>query len=248
MSSNRGRPPKKMDTNSIVYIINDMYMNASYFEKLFQNSFDTSIVNFQVFIKYFHERIAATTADPTKLLVSEMELAEILEQYKSFGLSESEINDKMQKYKDRVPCITSEDIEEFQGEVNKLSDKVWIKYQNRLRQQKHREANATKNIPFSHADYHKLKEMKLNKECGTWSELIADLYDDYEQAIHLANILEVEDLHKAYIETSRLLELLDSSSIEQAKDRINLLLKLTNTTDLVDLLERSEKEYKDTWT
>lgn len=181
-SSKRGRPSRQMSEDKIIQIVMDFYHNPDYFKHLFGllDTYDEEKY-FTDYLNNLHNRLSKTTANKDRLLESSASVNKKIESVKSSSVSDSEISVVIDELKGRIPVVKVEDIEEFQSVISKLPDRLWKRYNNRLRQQEYKKANSdSRQIEFSHDAYMKLLHLKNSLNAKNWNDLALKLFKKVE--------------------------------------------------------------------
>ena len=161
-SSKRGRPARQMSEDKIINMLEDIYLNKEYFEKLFIVLESEEEKFFTDFFENFHENIAETTVKKSIFLISSSEAESRIIELKGSNLNESEIKKRIKDVEAKVAVFEDEDINEFQSVIDKLPDELWIRYNNRLRQQAYKKNNRwSRQIEFSEDGAIKITKVKL---------------------------------------------------------------------------------------
>lgn len=206
-SSKRGRPARQMSEDKIIQIVMDFYRNPDYFKKLFglldtyqEEEFFTS------FLAEMHKKLAGNTANKTNLLMSTTDLDQKMESIKGSSKTDSEAQEMIEDFKGDIPVITDEDIEEFQSVISKLPDRLWKRYNNRLRQQSYKKHNRwSRQIEFNEDAYFELRSLKDSLNVKTWNDLPFQLENDYKLIIRICDLLQVSSLNAALLQINELL-------------------------------------------
>ncbi|TMS93322.1 hypothetical protein CWB58_09860 [Pseudoalteromonas sp. S201] len=200
MSSMRGRPARQMSEDKIINILEDVYLNKEYFEKLFSVLEYEERKLFTDFFENFHEKIAETTVKKSKFLISSSEAESRIMELKGSNLNESEIKKRIKDVEAKVADFEDEDINEFQSVINKIPDQLWKRYNNRLRQQSYKKNNRwSRQIEFSEDAYLDLKILKDSLNAKTWNDLPLQLKRDYLQIENICAALRVDNLDEALL-------------------------------------------------
>jgi hypothetical protein len=200
MSSMRGRPARQMSEDKIINILEDVYLNKEYFEKLFSLLEYEEGKLFTDFFENFHEKIAETTVKKSKFLISSSEAESRIMELKGSNLNESEIKKRIKDVEAKVADFEDEDINEFQSVINKIPDQLWKRYNNRLRQQSYKKNNRwSRQIEFSEDAYLDLKILKDSLNAKTWNDLPLQLKRDYLQIENICAALRVDNLDEALL-------------------------------------------------
>ncbi|WJG07731.1 hypothetical protein [Aliiglaciecola sp. LCG003] len=179
MSSKRGRPARQMSEDKIIQIVMDFYHNPQYFKQLF-GSLDTYDEEkyFTDYLNNLHDRLSKTTGNKDRLLESFGNVNKKIESVNSSSKSKSEIQAVIDELKGRIPVVKAEDIEEFQSVISKLPDRLWKRYNSRLRQQEYKKANSdSRQIEFSYDAYMKLLHLKNLLNAKSWNELANKVFE-----------------------------------------------------------------------
>ncbi|MCF2849851.1 hypothetical protein NH514_15240 [Pseudoalteromonas sp. ACER1] len=199
-SSKRGRPARQMSEDKIINMLEDIYLNKEYFEKLFIVLESEEEKFFTDFFENFHEKIAETTVKKSKFLISSSEAESRIIELKGSNLNESEIKKRIKDVEAKVAVFEDEDINEFQSVIDKLPDELWIRYNNRLRQQAYKKNNRwSRQIEFSEDAYLDLKVLKNSLNAKTWNDLSLQLKRDYLQIENICAALQVDNLNEALL-------------------------------------------------
>tara|TARA_B100001971_G_C18234200_1_gene565991 strand:- start:427 stop:1071 length:645 start_codon:yes stop_codon:yes gene_type:complete len=199
-SSKRGRPARQMSEDKIINMLEDIYLNKEYFEKLFSVLDSEEEKFFTVFFENFHAKIAETTVDKSRFLISSSEAESRIMQIKSSNGNESEIKKRIEEVEAKVAVFKDEDIKEFQSVIDKLPDELWRRYNNRLRQQAYKKNNRwSRQIEFSEDAYLDLKILKDSLNAKTWNDLPLQLKRDYLQIENICAALRVDNLDEALV-------------------------------------------------
>jgi hypothetical protein len=199
-SSKRGRPARQMSEDKIINMLEDIYLNKEYFEKLFSVLDSEEEKFFTVFFENFHAKIAETTVDKSRFLISSSEAESRIMQIKSSNGNESEIKKRIEEVEAKVAVFEDEDIKEFQSVIDKLPDELWRRYNNRLRQQAYKKNNRwSRQIEFSEDAYLDLKILKDSLNAKTWNDLPLQLKRDYLQIENICAALRVDNLDEALV-------------------------------------------------
>lgn len=205
-SSKRGRPARQMSEDKIINMLEDIYLNKEYFEKLFSVLDSEEEKFFTVFFENFHAKIAETTVDKSRFLISSSEAESRIMQIKSSNGNESEIKKRIEEVEAKVAVFEDEDIKEFQSVIDKLPDELWRRYNNRLRQQAHKKKNRwSRQIEFSEDAYTELKFLKDSLNAKTWNDLSFKLDNDYKLITRICDLLQVSSLDAALLQINELL-------------------------------------------
>jgi hypothetical protein len=200
MSSNRGRPARQMSEDKIINMLEDVYLNKEYFEKLFSVLKSEEEKFFTDFFESFHEKLAETTVKKSRFLISSSEAESRIIELKGSNLNESEIKKRIKDVEAKVAVFEDEDINEFQSVIDKLPDELWIRYNNRLRQQAYKKNNRwSRQIEFSEDAYLDLKVLKNSLNAKTWNDLPLKLKRDYLQIENICAALRVDNLDEALL-------------------------------------------------
>ncbi|WP_350645483.1 hypothetical protein [Pseudoalteromonas sp. G24-MNA-CIBAN-0072] len=200
MSSKRGRPARQMSEDKIINMLEDVYLNKEYFGKLFSVLESEEEKFFTDFFENFHEKIAETTVKKSKFLISSSEAESRIIELKGSNLNESEIKKRIKDVQAKVAVFEDEDINEFQSVIDKLPDELWIRYNNRLRQQAYKKNNRwSRQIEFSEDAYLDLKVLKNSLNAKTWNDLPLKLKRDYLQIENICAALRVDNLDEALL-------------------------------------------------
>lgn len=200
MSSKRGRPARQMSEDKIINMLEDVYLNKEYFGKLFTVLESEEEKFFTDFFENFHEKIAETTVKKSKFLISSSEAESRIIELKGSNLNESEIKKRIKDVQAKVAVFEDEDINEFQSVIDKLPDELWIRYNNRLRQQAYKKNNRwSRQIEFSEDAYLDLKVLKNSLNAKTWNDLPLKLKRDYLQIENICAALRVDNLDEALL-------------------------------------------------
>lgn len=199
-SSKRGRPARQMSEDKIINMLEDIYLNKEYFEKLFSVLDSEEEKFFTDFFENFHEKIAETTVKKSKFLISASEAESRIMELKGSNLSESEIKKRIEEVEAKVAAFEDEDIKEFQSVIEKLPEQLWRRYNNRLRQQAYKKNNRwSRQIEFSEDAYLDLKILKDSLNAKTWNDLPLQLKRDYLQIENICAALRVDSLDEALV-------------------------------------------------
>lgn len=200
MSSKRGRPARQMSEDKIINMLEDVYLNKEYFEKLFSVLKSEEEKFFTDFFESFHEKLAETTVKKSRFLISSSEAESRIIELKGSNLNESEIKKRIKDVEAKVAVFEDEDINEFQSVIDKLPDELWIRYNNRLRQQAYKKNNRwSRQIEFSEDAYLDLKVLKNSLNAKTWNDLPLQLKRDYLQIENICAALRVDNLDEALL-------------------------------------------------
>ncbi|KXJ51532.1 MAG: hypothetical protein AXW17_01515 [Colwellia sp. Phe_37] len=200
MSSKRGRPARQMSEDKIINMLEDVYLNKEYFEKLFSVLKSEEEKFFTDFFESFHEKLAETTVKKSRFLISSSEAESRIIELKGSNLNESEIKKRIKDVEAKVAVFEDEDINEFQSVIDKLPDELWIRYNNRLRQQAYKKNNRwSRQIEFSEDAYLDLKVLKNSLNAKTWNDLPLKLKRDYLQIENICAALRVDNLDEALL-------------------------------------------------
>lgn len=208
-SSKRGRPSRQMSEDKIIQIVMDFYRNPDYFRKLFglldtyqEEEFFTSFLN------DIHKKLSGNTANKTNFLKSATDLVQKIESIKGSSKADSEAQEMIENFKGDIPVITDEDIEEFQSVINKIPDRLWKRYNNRLRQQSYKKNNRwSRQLEFSEDAYLELKILKDSLNAKTWNDLPFQLENDYKLIRSICDSLQVSNLNAASMKINEMLQL-----------------------------------------
>ena len=199
-SSKRGRPARQMSEDKIINMLEDIYLNKEYFEKLFIVLESEEEKFFTDFFESFHEKLAETTVKKSRFLISSSEAESRIIELKGSNLNESEIKKRIKDVEAKVAVFEDEDINEFQSVIDKLPDELWIRYNNRLRQQAYKKNNRwSRQIEFSEDAYLDLKVLKNSLNAKTWNDLPLKLKRDYLQIENICAALRVDNLNEALL-------------------------------------------------
>ena len=200
MSSKRGRPARQMSEDKIINMLEDVYLNKEYFEKLFSVLKSEEEKFFTDFFESFHEKLAETTVKKSRFLISSSEAESRIIELQGSNLNESEIKKRIKDVEAKVAVFEDEDINEFQSVIDKLPDELWIRYNNRLRQQAYKKNNRwSRQIEFSEDAYLDLKVLKNSLNAKTWNDLPLKLKRDYLQIENICAALRVDNLDEALL-------------------------------------------------
>ncbi|CCQ09848.1 hypothetical protein PALB_6960 [Pseudoalteromonas luteoviolacea B = ATCC 29581] len=208
-SSKRGRPARQMSEDKIIQIVMDFYRNPDYFRKLFglldtyqEEEFFTS------FLADMHKKLSGKTASKTDFLKSTTDLDQKMESIKGSSKTDSETQEMIEDFKGDIPVITDEDIEEFQSVISKLPDRLWKRYNNRLRQQSYKKHNRwSRQIEFNEDAYFELRSLKDSLNVKTWNDLPFQLESDYKLIRSICDSLQVSNINAASVKINEMLHL-----------------------------------------
>ena len=196
----RGRPARQMSEDKIINILEDVYLNKEYFEKLFSVLEYEERKLFTDFFENFHEKIAETTVKKSKFLIRSSEAESRIMELTVSNLKDSELKKRIKGVEAKVADFEDEDINEFQSVINKIPDQLWKRYNNRLRQQSYKKNNRwSRQIEFSEDAYLDLKILKDSLNAKTWNDLPLQLKRDYLQIENICAALRVDNLDEALL-------------------------------------------------
>ena len=90
MSSKRGRPARQMSEDKIINMLEDVYLNKEYFEKLFSVLKSEEEKFFTDFFESFHEKLAETTVKKSRFLISSSEAESRIIELKGSNLMQND--------------------------------------------------------------------------------------------------------------------------------------------------------------
>lgn len=207
MSSKRGRPARQMNEEKIIQIVMDFYRNPEYLKKLLfeLDTYDEEVYIIE-YLKNLHNRLSKTTPNKCDFIESSASVDKKLESIENSSKTDSEIQERIDELKGRIPVIKDEDVKEFQSVIEKLPDQLWKRYNNRLRQKSYKKNNRwSKQIEFNEDAYYELRCLKDSLNAKTWNDLPFQLESDYKLIRSICDSLQVNNLDSALMRINELL-------------------------------------------